>query len=187
MSIETGTYGPAQTRIITAALDLFGKYGISGTSLQMIADAVGVTKAAIYHKFRTKDEIVLAVAEVELAALNTAIEAAEQEQCDLRGREVLLTKVTDLAVARRQAVSMLQTDPAMIRFLAEHEPFQRLMERLFAVLVGTDADAEARVPAAMLIAAIGGAVVHPFIMDLDDDTLRYHLHHLARRLFQIPE
>ena len=36
----------------------------------MIADEVGVTKAAVYHQFNTKDEIVLAVAEVELARLD---------------------------------------------------------------------------------------------------------------------
>ena len=43
----------------------------------MIADAIGVTKAAIYHQFKTKDEIVLAAIEVELAKLETALDAAE--------------------------------------------------------------------------------------------------------------
>lgn len=180
-------YDAAQTRIITAALDLFGRHGVSGTSLQMIADALGVTKAAVYHKFKAKNDIVLAVADVELAGLAAAIDAAEAEESRLRGREVLLTQVIDLAVARRGAVSTLQTDPVMIRFLAEHEPFQRLMDRLFTVLVGEDADAEMRVPAAMLSAAIGGAVAHPLVTDLDDETLRHHLMHMARRLFQLPE
>ena len=49
----------AQTRILVAALDLFAEHGVSGTSLQMIADALGVTKAAVYHQFKTKDEIAL--------------------------------------------------------------------------------------------------------------------------------
>jgi hypothetical protein len=30
-------------------------------------------------------------------------------------------------------------------------------------------------------------VVHPLIMDLNDETLRYHLRQLALRLFQLPE
>jgi AcrR family transcriptional regulator len=46
----------AQTRILIAALNLFADHGVSGTSLQMIADALGVTKAAVYHQFKTKDE-----------------------------------------------------------------------------------------------------------------------------------
>ena len=45
----------------------------------MIADAIGVTKAAVYHQFKTKEEIVLAAAEVELAQVEAAIEAAEAE------------------------------------------------------------------------------------------------------------
>ena len=35
----------------------------------MIADAIGVTKAAVYHQYNTKDEIILAVAQVVLARL----------------------------------------------------------------------------------------------------------------------
>ena len=51
-------YSAAQTRIIDATLPLFGDHGVSGTSLQMIADRLGVTKAAVHHQFPTKDEIV---------------------------------------------------------------------------------------------------------------------------------
>ncbi|HEU4362461.1 MAG TPA: TetR family transcriptional regulator, partial [Mycobacterium sp.] len=37
----------AQTRILDAALQLIGENGVGGTSLQMIADEIGVTKAAV--------------------------------------------------------------------------------------------------------------------------------------------
>ena len=60
------TPSAAQARIISAALELFAQNGVGGTSLQMIADAIGVTKAAVYHQYNTKDEIVLAAAEAEL-------------------------------------------------------------------------------------------------------------------------
>jgi len=43
------------------------------------------------------------------------------------------------------------------------------------------------VPAAMLTAAIGGAVMHPLVADLDDDTLRAQLLHLARRFLDLPD
>ena len=69
----------AQVRIITAALDLFAEHGVNGTSLQMIADAIGVTKAAVYHQFKTKDEIVLAAVEVDLVKVEAALDAAETD------------------------------------------------------------------------------------------------------------
>jgi AcrR family transcriptional regulator len=32
----------------------------------MIADAIGVTKAAVYHQFKSEDDVVLAVTATEL-------------------------------------------------------------------------------------------------------------------------
>jgi AcrR family transcriptional regulator len=177
----------AKTRILTAALALFAEHGVSGTSLQMIADAIGVTKAAVYHQFQTKDEIVIAVSEMELARLESALEDAEAQDSSVRAREVLLTRVIDMAVERRHLVSVLQYDPVIIRLLAEHEPFQRLINRMYGVLLGGNAGAEARVPAAMLSAAIGGSVMHPLVADLDDDTLRSELLHLTRRILDLPD
>lgn len=176
----------AQTRVLVAALELFTEHGVGGTSLQMIADAVGVTKAAVYHKFKTKNEIVIAVTEMELARLEEALEAAEAEQGGRAARELLLTRVIDLAVQRRQAVSTLQNDPVIVRLLAEHEPFQQLIDRMFCVLIGEDPSPDARVPAAMLSATIAGSVMHPLVADLDDDTLRTELLRLTRRLLDPP-
>lgn len=154
--------------------------------MQMIADAIGVTKAAVYHQFKTKDEIVLAVAERGLAEFEEALEAAEAEDDRPRAREMLLTEVIDLAVRRRGLVGTLQNDPVIVRFLAEHEPFQQLINRMYCVLIGVETGPEARVPAAMLSAAIGGAVVHPLVADVDDDTLRFHLLRLTSRLIDLP-
>ena len=166
----------AQHRILDAALTLIADHGVGGTSLQMIADEVGVTKAAVYHQFKTKEEIVIALTERELGRLDDALEAAEAEESRLRAREVLLSRVIDMAIERRQAAATLQFDPVIIRLLAEHEPFQQFLTRLYGVLLG-DADDEARVPAAMLSGAIGTAVMHPLVADVDDDSLRAQLLH----------
>jgi AcrR family transcriptional regulator len=172
----------AQTRIIEAALALFAEHGISGTSLQMIADAIGVTKAAVYHQYNTKDEIVLAVAEVVLTRLEAAVTAAEAERSRARAREVLIAAMIDLAVERRSMAGVLQRDPVMLRFLEEHEPFRRVMERVNRVLMGGASDPRARVQAAMLASAIAGAVIHPLVLNLDDESLRSELLTQARKL-----
>ncbi len=180
------TRSAAQSRIINAALDLFAEHGVNGTSLQMIADAIGVTKAAIYHQFKTKDEIVFAAIEVEMVKVEAALEAAEADALSPRGRELVLTQVIDLAVERRRMVSAVQNDPVVVRFLANHEPFRQLMDRLAVALTGGDTGADARVRAAMVSAAIGGAVMHPLVIDLDDATLRARLLDLSRELLGLP-
>ncbi len=179
-------YTAAQTRIIEAALALFAEHGIGGTSLQMIADAIGVTKAAVYHQYNTKEEIVLAVAQVVLAGLEAAVTAAEAERSRARAREVLIAAMIELAVAgRRRMASLLQRDPVMLRFLEEHEPFRRVMERVNRVLMGGAADSRARVQAAVLAAAIAGAVIHPLVQELDDESLRSQVLKLARKLLPL--
>jgi len=181
-------HSPAKARVVSTAAGLFAEHGVGGTSLQMIADAIGVTKAAVYHQFKAKDEIVIAVAQAELARLEAAMDAAGAEPDRARAREVLITRIVDLAVQRRRMESTLVGDPVLVRFFATHEPFLRVMDRLYRLLMGEDSgpQAQARTRAAMLTAAIGGAVMHPLVADLDDQALRTELLHLARRFLDLP-
>jgi hypothetical protein len=82
-------------------------------------------------------------------------------------------------------VGLMQSDPVIIRFLAEHKPFQVFLERLYAALIGDDTGPETLVQAAMLSGAIGSAVKHPLVVGLDDATLRSHLIRLTRRLVDL--
>lgn len=178
------TRSAAQTRILDAALKLIGDNGVSGTSLQMIADEIGVTKAAVYHQFKTKEEIVIALTERELGGLEEALETAEAEQSQPRARELLLERVIDVAIERRGVASTLQFDPVVVRLLAEHEPFQQFIQRLYSVLVG-DAGDDARVTAAILSGAIAVGVMHPLVAGVDDDVLRSQLLRLTRRFMEM--
>lgn len=170
--------------MLDAALEVFAQRGVGGTSLQMIADAVGITKSAVYHQFRTKDQIVLAVTERELGRLAPALEEAEAHGGSREAREALLGQVIDMAVRDRQLVRTLQFDPVVVRLLAEHTPFQRFMSRLYAVLLG-DLGEDGRIEGAMLSGAISAAVMHPLVADIDDDTLRRKLTDLSRRLIDL--
>ena len=172
---------------MAAAVGLFAKHGVGGTSLQMIADEIGVTKAAVYHQYPTKDEIVLAAAEAELGRLELVVRAAEGEASPARSRrDALVAGIVDLAVDSRHSVSSILGDPVIVGHFAEHETFRDLMHRFRALLVGDDAGPEGRVQAAMLIAATSGAVTHPFVVGLDDETLRTQLLRLARRFLGLP-
>ena len=177
-------HSAARTRVLDAALALFAEHGVSGTSLQMIADAVGITKAAVYHQFRTKEQIVLTVTERELGRLGPALEEAEAHGDGTQARDALLVHVIDMAVRDRRLVRTLQFDPVVVRLLAEHEPFQRFMDRLYRVLLGEGEDGA--LEGAMLSGAISTGVMHPLVGDIDDDTLRTKLTDITRRLLGLP-
>jgi AcrR family transcriptional regulator len=167
--------------VLDAALELFAEFGVSGTSLQMIAASVGITKAAVYYQFHAKEDIVIAVTERALGRLVPALERAEAQDDVPQARDDLLVDVIGMAVRDRRLVRTLQFDPVVVRLLAEHPPFQRFMDRLYRVLLGETGD-DVLIEAAMLSGAISSAVMHPLLADVDDDTLRTRLTDLSRRL-----
>ncbi|MEV2226181.1 TetR/AcrR family transcriptional regulator [Nocardia vinacea] len=171
----------AQHRTLDAALELFAQHGVSGTSFQMIADAVGVTKAAVYHQFKVKEDLVIAVTERELAGLEPTLDAAEAEPDSDRARDILLDRVIDLAIRNRGLVGTLQFDPVIVRLLAEHKPFLDFLTRLFAVMAG-DNTTDTRVPTVMLSGSIAVAVMHPLLADMAPETLRTEITKTARRI-----
>ena len=59
------------------------------------------------------------------------------------------------------------------------------MERVNRVLMGGSRGAEARARAALVSSAIGGAVIHPLLKDLDDETLRSQLVRLAPQCLRL--
>jgi AcrR family transcriptional regulator len=182
---ERRPLSPAQRRTVVTALELFARNGVGGTSLQMIADDLGVTKAAVYHQFRTKDEIALAAAESELARLLPLLDAAEAEPSAKRAREVLLAGMVDLAVDGRLTVGSILRDPLIVGFFTEHEGLREIMARMRRILSPAGGP-EARVRPALLVAAISGAVLHPFMNDIDDRVLREELLRMGRRYLGMP-
>ncbi len=176
---------PAQARIIEAALRAFARNGVGGTSLQMIADDLGVTKAAVYHQFKTKDEIIRAVAGAEFDRLEAVLDVAESEDDERRARDVALTMIIDLAVARRRENSTILSDPVVGRLFARDQRPARVLERLTRLLMGPDATPGAEIATVMLTAAISGAVIHPLVIRRDDETLRTQLRTMAERFLGI--
>jgi AcrR family transcriptional regulator len=171
---------PAQRRVVDAALSLFGRCGVGGTSLQMIADEIGVTKAAVYHQYQAKEEIVRVAAADELARLEQVVRTAETESTASRAREAVLAGIVDLAIERRGTVGTFLNDPAVVDLFVDYPPFHDVMRRLFRLLV-KESSPEADLQATMLIAAISGALIHPLSVGLDDEVLRAQMLRLARR------
>src|SRR5829696_4345612 len=177
-ALETPDTLPMETRIVGAAVELFARRGIDATSLQMIADALGITKGAVYYHFKTKHEIVLAVCADSFDALEAAVVEAETiESVTSRERALdhLVPRLVAQAVESRSVFSKLRFDPVMVRLMADDARYEDLLARLDRLLGGDGPDAEAMVRTAAAISALAGAPVHHLVAGLDDTALRAHL------------
>jgi TetR/AcrR family transcriptional regulator, cholesterol catabolism regulator len=56
----------SREKIIDAAIDLICEKSYHGTSIQMIAKKVGITKSTIFHHFENKEAILLAILDLSL-------------------------------------------------------------------------------------------------------------------------
>ncbi|HXR33232.1 MAG TPA: TetR/AcrR family transcriptional regulator [Verrucomicrobiae bacterium] len=65
-------------RIFRAALDLFAKQGFAETTVEDITDAADVGKGTFFNYFPSKDHILLAFAEMQLAKLRLAVDDARR-------------------------------------------------------------------------------------------------------------
>jgi AcrR family transcriptional regulator len=54
-------YELVENELLARAADLFAERGYNGTSLQDIADTMGMTRPAIYHYFENKDALLIAL------------------------------------------------------------------------------------------------------------------------------
>jgi AcrR family transcriptional regulator len=188
MAMTAGTKEPARRasrgareRVLEAALALFGEHGVSGTSLQMIADRTGVTKAAVYHQFPTKDEIVLGVLAPALASLHRSIGEAERQESAAARRESMLTALVDLAVGNRRLAAILRADPAAAQ-LARSHPDLDIGDRVRALLVGPAPDLRGDVAGAMVGGALMMIGAAPELDAYGDEELKEQLLELSRDL-----
>ena len=72
---ETGLY----EQILTTAKNLFVNKGYDGMSMREIAEALGVSKAALYYHFKDKEELFLAVLKIYLDDMSSALDRITSE------------------------------------------------------------------------------------------------------------
>lgn len=179
---ETSGGESTRDRILDAALRLFAEHSFAGTSLQMIADEMGLTKAAVYHHFHTREHLLSALAEPALTEMRAAIEAASAQRTPNARAERMLTEFVDLALRHRKLTAMLATDQAMIHLFRTQGHYDQLVGRPLVLLAGSAPDPAGRISAAVALAGIAITAGREPACDLDDDTARRHLIETGRRI-----
>ncbi|MBG0830358.1 TetR/AcrR family transcriptional regulator [Planomonospora sp. ID67723] len=122
-----------RTRIQEIALKLFIEQGYEATSLREIAEALGVTKAALYYHFKTKDDIVASLAENRLHAVDDLIAwAGEQPRTDETRRELLRRYADSLHRGRHHEI--MRFFERNQTALKHHPVMEKTRERMFDML-----------------------------------------------------
>ena len=174
-----------QTRqqILETAQRLLTEVGYEATSLQMIADEMGLTKAAVYYHFRAKSDILHAIMLPGIRRIEDLLDEAEA----MRGRrariEHLVNGVVDFLVENRQYAVMASTDPAAAKHNRTDDESVAMRRRVLALFYGDNPTGAERVA---YHAAISIPESLPDLDDLSDEELREALRTTMLRILRVP-
>jgi AcrR family transcriptional regulator len=153
--------GDTRARIQQVALELFAEQGYERTSLREIAERLGVTKAALYYHFKSKEDIVRSFTEDHFCRLDALIDwGRQQPPTPSTGHEILERYITILLdgsevflFLERNQASVASSGGGKQRF----EQFRPRLNALVEIITGPDAQPRSRIRAAAAIFAVSAA------------------------------
>jgi AcrR family transcriptional regulator len=167
--------------VLETAQRLFAEHGYDATSLQMIADAMGVRKANVYYYFHTKAEILEAAVAPTFDAMRQLLGEAEAIRGKRERTERLVAGFAELMVASRAITALTMSDPVLRRQKEVDTPVVELRARAERLLFGDNPTPDERL-AYYLINAVPDFVAE--LAHLSDDELRDTLTRTCMRLLR---
>lgn len=177
-----GRAGDGRRRLHEVALALFAEHGVGATSLQMIADSLGVTKAALYWHHRSKHDLVIGVITPYLEQVGRLVETASAQPNHRERVQTVVTGLVDIVVAARQLHIVMAGDPAVQQILSGHDTLRRIGPQVVDLLSGPEPDDATRVAVASFTSQMLGPLGDPSCASIPDDALRGYLVADALRL-----
>jgi AcrR family transcriptional regulator len=155
--------GDTRERIKEVALELFTEQGYEQTSLREIAERLGVTKAALYYHFKSKEEIVHAFVEDRVASLADLVEWVKAQPPGPQTRlEFLNRYAAEIDMGKQHSIMrFFQENQPAVKGMAIGERMREQMLDLIDVLAGPDADPVSKLRTAFSVFVLHGG---PFLL-----------------------
>ena len=165
-----------RSRVQKVALELFAEQGYEKTCLREIAERLGVTKAALYYHFKSKEDIVHSFTDDYFAELDALLDWAKDKPRGDGTRREILDRYVGIVLASNEVFRFLEQNRASVQSMdAGKERFARArirMDALVDLLVGSDAPLRDRVRATTAVLSVGATCMF-FLQEVDDrDKLR---------------
>ncbi|GGN35910.1 AcrR family transcriptional regulator [Actinoplanes campanulatus] len=166
------------------ALELFTQRGYEATSLREIAERLGVTKAALYYHFHSKEDIVRSLFGEHLAALDDLVAWATQQPPGPDLRAEVIDRMLRLSLDHgRQTMQFALANQHVVRDLhpGKENMFERL-RTLFEVVTGPDAGVEETLRIRVALLSINTTVFAAQGLGATDEQIAAAVRDIAHRL-----
>jgi AcrR family transcriptional regulator len=147
-----GRRGDTRARIQQVALELFAEQGYERTSLREIAERLGVTKAALYYHFKSKEDIVRSFTEDYFGRLDDLIAWGRTQPPTAHTAHELLDRYIAIVMDGSEVFRFLERNQATLRGSEDgkhrFEQFRPRLNDLIEIIAGPHAQPRSRVRAA---------------------------------------
>jgi len=181
MAKPVAARGFARNRVLEAALELFAQHGVQGTSIQMIAARLGVTKASVYYQFQSKDDIALAVAQPIFDDIAHIQRIADMLPTPEARRDVAVSGLIDLVIRHRQVANVYYGDPVMKELIETNANLRAIIDGFTELLLGPGPADTELVAITLLTAGIYGCTADVRLDGIADDDLRELLQDVVKK------
>ncbi|MGL5862154.1 MAG: TetR/AcrR family transcriptional regulator, partial [Phycicoccus sp.] len=151
------TSGETRERIVHEAAELFAVKGYAATSIREIGSAVGVSSAALYHHFPTKQAIVGELAATAASLLEAMVERTAAVPVRRRA-DAVLTGFLDTFADHGRTFLPLLSDPSCMQVPEVGRSLFGARARVLEALVGAMTGPDRALRAAMALSALRGAL-----------------------------
>ena len=159
-----------RSRVQKVALELFAEQGYEKTSLREIAERLGVTKAALYYHFKSKEDIVHSFTDDYFAEIDALLDWAKDQPRNDATRREILDRYVGVVLSGSEVFRFLEQNRAAVQAMEPKERFARFRGRLDAlvdVLAGPDAPLRERVRATAAVLSVGATYMF-YLQQVDD-------------------
>lgn len=125
-----------KTRIQAAARELFAQKGVQKTSLQEIADRLGITKPALYYHFGSREELVRSIVQPLIDAGQEFVE--RQERASEHETRALLEGFFDFHYEHRADMLLVLAEMSTLAELGLVDVVLRWRARITHLLFGPE-------------------------------------------------
>ncbi|HEY4557539.1 MAG TPA: TetR/AcrR family transcriptional regulator [Enteractinococcus sp.] len=103
-----GRPGYDRQTLVDLCVKVFNRHGYEATSMGMLATELGISKSAIYHHVKTKEEILKSALDEALDGLEDVMDEAENTEGSARTKiEALITGAVQVLINRQPSVTLL--------------------------------------------------------------------------------
>lgn len=178
---EPGQPTDTRQKLLDVAMSLISQHGCANTSLQMIADELGITKAAIYYHFRNRDELLVALMEPMLHQSLEVVEFAERKLTPRTQMEAMVRGFSEIVTKNRSLAAVVIFDSTVRRILQTQPAWDDVIERQLALLMQLESDTTGFLKVTTLFSGLSGAATAA-PPDVDDAVLIDELSAIGRRI-----